>query len=144
MKNNLTLIDKLNHIKNLFIIGKSDGILNEKEIQLISDIAKHHQLSAKEVSYILNEHTKFEFSLPSTFTDRLTLLYDTVLLMVVDLEIHVNEKVLCIDLAKKFEFNPQIIDELTEDILSYILEGKECDEVMEYLVKYAHPKQNLN
>lgn len=144
MKNNLTLIDKLNHIKNLFIIGKSDGILNEKEIQLISDVAKHHQLSAKEVSYILNENTKFEFSLPSTFTDRLTLLYDTVLLMVVDLEIHENEKVLCIDLAKKFEFNPQIIDELTEDILSYILEGKECDEVMEYLLKYAHPKQNLN
>ncbi len=32
MKNNLTLIDKLNHIKNLFIIGKSDGNLNEKEI----------------------------------------------------------------------------------------------------------------
>lgn len=144
MKNNLTLIDKLNHIKNLFIIGKSDGILNEKEIQLISDIAKHHQLSAKEVSYILNENTKFEFTLPTSFTDRLTLLYDTVLLMVVDLEIHENEKALCVDLAKKFEFNPQIIDELTEDILSYILEGKECDEVMEYLVKYAHPKPNLN
>ena len=35
-------------------------------------------------------------------------------------------------------------DELIEDILSYILEGKECDEVMEYLVKYSHPKQNLN
>ena len=144
MKNNLTLIDKLNHIKNLFILGKSDGNLNEKEIQVISDIAKHHQLSAKDVSYILNENTKFEFSLPSSFSDRLALLYDTVLLMVVDLKIHQNEKIICIDLAKKFEFNPQIIDELTEDILSYILEGKECDEVMEYLVKYSHPKQNLN
>ncbi|WP_312150393.1 hypothetical protein, partial [Empedobacter sp.] len=64
-------------------------------------------------------------------------MYDTVLLMVVDLKIHENEKVLCVDLAKKFEFNPQIIDELTEDILSHILEGKECDEVMEYLVKYS-------
>ncbi|GEM50642.1 hypothetical protein F0358_13820 [Empedobacter brevis] len=144
MKNNLTLIDKLNHIKNLFILGKSDGNLNEKEIQVISDVAKHHQLSAKDVSYILNENTKFEFSLPSSFSDRLALLYDTVLLMVVDLKIHQNEKIICIDLAKKFEFNPQIIDELTEDILSYILEGKECDEVMEYLVKYAHPKSKLN
>ncbi|MBO6211730.1 hypothetical protein [Algoriella sp.] len=45
MQNNLTLIDKLNHIKNLFILGKSDGNLNEKEIQIISEIAKHHQLS---------------------------------------------------------------------------------------------------
>ena len=35
MKNNLTLVDKLNHIKNLFIIGKSDGNLNEKEIEEI-------------------------------------------------------------------------------------------------------------
>ena len=144
MKNNLTLIDKLNHIKNLFIIGKSDGNLSEDEIQVISDIAKLHQLSAKDVSYILNAKSKIEFSLPTTFTDRLTLLYDTVLLMVIDLKIHQNEKQICHDLAKKFEFNPQIIDELTEDILSYVLEGKECDEVMEYLVKYAHPKQNLN
>lgn len=144
MKNNLTLVDKLNHIKNLFIIGKSDGNLNEKEIQIISDIAKYHELSAKDVSYILNENTKFDFTLPKTFTDRLSLLYDAVLLMVVDLNIHQNEKAICIDLAKKFEFNPQIIDELIEDILSYILEGKECDEVIEYLIKYSHPKQNLN
>lgn len=124
MKNNLTLIDKLNHIKNLFILGKSDGNLNEKEIQVISDIAKHHQLSAKDVSYILNENTKFEFSLPSSFSDRLALLYDTVLLMVVDLKIHQNEKIICIDLAKKFEFNPQIIDELTEDIFKLYFRRK--------------------
>lgn len=102
MKNNLTLIDKLNHIKNLFIIGKSDGNLNEKEIQIISDIAKFHELSAKDISYILNENTKFDFTLPKTFTDRLSLLYDAVLLMVVDLNIHQNEKAICIDLAKKF------------------------------------------
>ncbi|VDH15986.1 Uncharacterised protein [Algoriella xinjiangensis] len=144
MQNNLTLIDKLNHIKNLFILGKSDGNLNEKEIQIISEIAKHHQLSINEINYILSDKTQLPFSLPKTFTDRLTLLYDLVLLMVSDLYIHENERELCIDLAKKFEFNPQIIDELTEDILSFVIEGKECDEAMNYLIKYAHPKQNLN
>ncbi|SFM61627.1 hypothetical protein SAMN05421738_101131 [Algoriella xinjiangensis] len=144
MQNNLTLIDKLNHIKNLFILGKSDGNLNEKEIQIISEIAKHHQLSINEINYILSDKTQLPFSLPKTFTDRLALLYDLVLLMVSDLYIHENERELCIDLAKKFEFNPQIIDELTEDILSFVIEGKECDEAMNYLIKYAHPKQNLN
>ena len=144
MQNNLTLIDKLNHIKNLFILGKSDGVLNEKEIQIISEIAKHHQISINEINYILSDKTQLPFSLPKTFTDRLTLLYDLVLLMVSDLYIHENERELCIDLAKKFEFNPQIIDELTEDILSFVIEGKECDEAMNYLIKYAHPKQNLN
>lgn len=144
MQNNLTLIDKLNHIKNLFILGKSDGNLNEKEIQIISEIAKHHQLSINEINYILSDKTQLPFSLPKTFTDRLTLLYDLVLLMVSDLYIHENERELCIDLAKKFEFNPQIIDELTEDILSFVIEGKECEEAMNYLIKYAHPKQNLN
>ena len=144
MQNNLTLIDKLNHIKNLFILGKSDGVLNEKEIQIISEIAKHHQLSINEINYILNDKTQLLFSLPETFTDRLTMLYDLVLLMVSDLYIHENERELCIDLAKKFEFNPQLIDELTEDILSFVIEGKECDEAMKYLVKYAHPKENLN
>ena len=144
MQNNLTLIDKLNHIKNLFILGKSDGNLNEKEIQIISEIAKHHQLSINEINYILSDKTQLPFSLPATFTDRLTMLYDLVLLMVSDLCIHENERELCIDLAKKFEFNPQLIDELTEDILSFVIEGKECDEAMKYLVKYAHPKENLN
>ena len=144
MQNNLTLIDKLNHIKNLFILEKSDGILNEKEIQIISEIAKHHQLSINEINYILSDKTQLPFSLPATFTDRLTMLYDLVLLMVSDLCIHENERELCIDLAKKFEFNPQLIDELTEDILSFVIEGKECDEAMKYLVKYAHPKENLN
>ena len=144
MQNNLTLIDKLNHIKNLFILGKSDGVLNEKEIQIISEIAKHHQISINEINYILSDKTQLPFSLPKTFTDRLTLLYDLVLLMVSDLYIHENERELCIDLAKKFEFNPQIIDELTEDILSFVIEGKECEEAMNYLIKYAHPKQNLN
>lgn len=119
MQNNLTLIDKLNHIKNLFILGKSDGNLNEKEIQIISEIAKHHQLSINEINYILSDKTQLPFSLPKTFTDRLTLLYDLVLLMVSDLYIHENERELCIDLAKKFEFNPQIIDELTEDIFKF-------------------------
>lgn len=144
MQNNLTLIDKLNHIKNLFILGKSDGVLNEKEIQIISEIAKHHQISINEINYILSDKTQLPFSLPATFTDRLTMLYDLVLLMVSDLCIHENERELCIDLAKKFEFNPQLIDELTEDILSFVIEGKECDEAMKYLVKYAHPKENLN
>ena len=144
MQNNLTLIDKLNHIKNLFILGKSDGILNEKEIQIISEIAKHHQLSINEINYILSDKTQLPFSLPATFTDRLIMLYDLVLLMVSDLYIHENERELCLDLAKKFEFNPQLIDELTEDILSFVIEGKECDEAMKYLVKYAHPKENLN
>lgn len=144
MQNNLTLIDKLNHIKNLFILGKSDGVLNEKEIQIISEIAKHHQISINEINYILSDKTQLPFSLPATFTDRLTMLYDLVLLMVSDLYIHENERELCLDLAKKFEFNPQLIDELTEDILSFVIEGKECDEAMKYLVKYAHPKENLN
>ena len=92
----------------------------------------------------MSDKTQLPFSLPATFTDRLTMLYDLVLLMVSDLYIHENERELCIDLAKKFEFNPQLIDELTEDILSFVIEGKECDEAMKYLVKYAHPKENLN
>ncbi len=144
MQNKLTLTDKLNHIKNLFILGKSDCVLDEKEIQIISEIAIHHQLTIKEISYILNEKSELDFSLPETFIARLSLLYDLVLLMVTDLKIHQNEKEICLDLAKKFEFNPHIINELTDDILNFTLNGKECDEAMQYLIKYAHPKANLN
>lgn len=144
MNTHLTLIDKLNHIKNLFILGKSDGHLVEKEIEIISRIAKQHELTAKEVSFILNESNIIPFSLPERFTDRLILLYDLVYLMLSDMKIHQNEQLICLDLAKKFEFNPQIINELIENILHYVVEGKECDEAIQYLIKYAHPKANLN
>jgi len=142
--NNLKLIDKLNHIKHLFLLGKSDKNLNDKEISIITQIAKHHGLSYKDIEYITSKTDEIPFSIPETFTDRLAALYDLVVLMVSDFEIHENEKNFCIDLAKKYEFNPQIIDELIEDILAYVIEGKECNEVMQYLVRYAHPKQSLN
>lgn len=140
----LTTIDKLYHIKNLFILGKSDGELHENEINIISQIAKKQNLTALELSLILNEETNIPFILPESFITRLSMLYDSVLLMVSDFKIHQNEKLICIDLAKKFEFNPQIIDRLIDDILKYIIEGKECNEVIEYLTKYAHPKETLN
>lgn len=142
--NNLKLIDKLNHIKHLFLLGKSDKNLNEKEINIISQIAKHHGLSYKDIEYITSKTDEIPFSMPDTFTDRLAALYDLVVLMVSDLEIHENEKKFCKEIALKYEFNPQIIDELIEDVLSYVIDGKECDEVMVYLTKYAHPKPSLN
>lgn len=141
---NLRIIDKLNHIKNLFILGKSDQNLDEKEIDIITQIARHHGLSFQDINYVMNHKDEIPFSLPETYTDRLAALYDLVLLMVSDFEIHPNEKEFCVEIAKKYEFNPQIVDELIEDILSQILEGKNCDEAISYLIKYAQPlyKQN--
>lgn len=142
--NQLKIIDKLNHIKNLILLGKSDYNLDESEIDLITQIAKHHQINYKDIDYIFNHSDKIPFSLPERFTDRLAALYDLVVLMISDFKIHDNEKAFCVELAKKYEFNPQIVDELIEDVLSFVLDGKECDDVMEYLTKYAHPKPNLN
>ncbi len=141
---NLKLIDRINHIKNLFLLGKSDKILSEKEIDIISQIAKQHGLKFQDINYILSHTSEIPFSMPDSFTERLAALYDLVLLMVADFRIHPNEKLFCIDIAKKYEFNPQIVDELIEDVLSFVLEGKECDEAVKYLIKYAHPKNSLN
>lgn len=140
----LRLIDKLNHIKNLILVGKSDGFLTQDEIHLITQIAKKHKLSLAEISYTLQQKDEIPFTMPASFTERLVMLYDLVSLMVVDFFIHDEEKKLCVQLAKKFEFNPQIVDELIEDILSQILEGKDCDEAISYLVKYAQPLYKLN
>lgn len=143
-ENNTAILSKLNLIKNLILLGKSDNNLSEQEIDIITQIAKHHQLTYKDIDYIVSNSDKIPFSIPSTFTERLAALYDLVVLMVSDFKIHENEKKFCVDLAKKYDFNPQIIDELIEDVLSFVIDGKECDDVMEYLTKYAHPKANLN
>ena len=142
--NNLKLIDRINHIKNLFLLGESDSNLSEREIDLITKIAKQHGLSYQDINYILSHSSEIPFSMPDSFVGRLAALYDLVLLMVYDLKIDDKEKAFCIELAIKYEFNPAIIDALIEDVLSFILEGKECDEVVEYLVKYTHSKASLN
>jgi len=145
MKNNtLKIIDKLNHIKHLVLLGKSDHTLTEIEIDIITQIARHHNVGIKDIDYIMSNSDDIPFTIPETFTDRLAALYDLVVLMVSDLEIHQNEIDFCTDLAKKYEFNPQIVDELIEDVLGFVMDGKQCDDVMEYLTKYAHPKRNLN
>ena len=143
-ENQLKIIDKLNHIKNLILLGKSDNNLDENEIDIITQIARHHQISYQDIDYIFNHSDQIPFSLPERFTDRLASLYDLVVLMISDMEIHDNEIAFCVDLAKKYEFNPQIVDELIEDVLAFVMDGKQCDDVMEYLTKYAHPKRNLN
>ncbi len=137
-------LDQLNHIKNLFLLGKSDGNLDEQEIEIISQIARHHQLSYQDIQFIFNEQIEIPFTLPAKEVDRLAMLYDSVLLIVSDLKIHENERKICIDLAKKFEFNPQIVDALIEDVLGYVVEGKNCQEAIVYLTKYLHPRESLN
>lgn len=141
---NLRLIDKLNHIKHLFLLGRKDDVLDENEISIITQIAKHHGLNYKDINYIVNHSNEIPFSLPEKFTDRLAALYDLVLLMVSDFNIHDNELTFCKEIAIKYEFNPQIVNELIEDVLTFITQGKECADVMDYLTKYAHPKHNLN
>ena len=137
-------LDQLNHIKNLFLLGKSDGNLDEQEIEIISQIARHHQLSYQDIQFIFNDQIEIPFTLPTKEVDRLAMLYDSVLLIVSDLKIHENERKICIDLAKKFEFNPQIVDALIEDVLGYVVEGKNCQEAIVYLTKYLHPRESLN
>lgn len=140
---NNTFINKLNHIRNLFLIGKSDGILDEREIQIISEVAKNNGINFKEVQFVLSEND-LPLTMPHNEVERLSMLYDAVFLIVSDFNIHQNERIICTELAQKFEFNPQIIDALIEDILSFVIEGKDCDEAIVYLTKYLHPKENLN
>lgn len=42
--NQLTIIDKINHIKHLILLGKSDHHLDEFEIELITKTAKKYGL----------------------------------------------------------------------------------------------------
>lgn len=142
--NQLTIIDKINHIKHLILLGKSDHHLDEFEIELITKTAKKYGLTDNDITLIFKHTEDIPFSIPELFTDRLAALYDMVVLMISDLKIHENEVKFCINLAKKYEFNPQIIEELINDVLEFVMEGKSYQDVVEYLMKYAHPKQNLN
>ena len=108
--------DKKNksYIKNLLEVAIADGILDDSELELVISIASNFDISKEEVIEIKDNPSTIQFTPPSSYSAKVTLLEDLVKILIADKQIDEKEVKICKDLALKLDIAPVIVDELIQ------------------------------
>jgi len=121
---------RLSHIKNLVALAAADGEIDKSELDLIFRIGAKVGLSGDELKRIISRPESISFRAPDYFRERIEQLYDMVLVMMIDGEIHDNEVLLCKLTAKRLGFKHQIIDKMVNDVIGFIAKGIALDIIL--------------
>lgn len=121
---------RLSHLRNLVALAASDGEIDKNELDLIFKIGSRAGLSENELVRIIKRPESITFSAPDSFSERIEQLYDMVLIMMVDGEIHENEVGVCKLTATRLGFKHQIIDRIVREVIDMIAKGMALDMVM--------------
>ncbi len=128
---------RLSHIRNLVILSVADGTLDKSEFDLIFNIGIEGGLTPDELQRILSRPHSIKFQPPDSFHERIEQLYDMVLVMMADGEIHENEVLFCKMIAVKLGFTHHIIEKMVQDTITLIAEGVATDIAISQLMQYA-------
>jgi len=121
---------RLSHIKNLVALAASDGEIDKNELDLILRIGAQVGLTREELLRIIQRPQSISFRAPDSFRERIEQLYDMVLIMMIDGEIHENEVALCKLTAIRLGFKHQVIEKIVEDVIDMIAKGLALEMVL--------------
>ena len=128
---------RLSHIRNLLALALADGSIDKSELDLIIRISVKSGLTPDEMNRILERPDSVKFYPPDNDSDRIEQLYDMVLVMMVDSELHENEIALCKLTALRLGFKHQIIDRMVSDITGIIMKGIALEMALSELLKIS-------
>ena len=132
-------VKKHNHLINLVALAKSDGRIDEKEIDLLQKIAKQNGISDKSFKAILETSDPLDIDISIAKEKRLGQLYDFIEMMLIDDVVSDSEYKFCIDVAEKLNFSSKNIPTLVNQMMERIKKGESKDDVcnaVEGLVEY--------
>lgn len=115
------------HIMNLMTLAASDGHIDQREQELLFDIASRWGLPPSEFQDILKNPHKVKFTPPSNNQDRAYQMLDLVFMMMIDGKIRESEMDLCKTLAPSLGYPPSIVDKLVKIIVDSINSNIERD-----------------
>jgi hypothetical protein len=118
---------RLSHIRNLIALACADGTLEKAEMDLIFKIGVKAGLAPDELQRIFQRPDSISFYPPDSYRERIEQLYDMVMVMMVDGELHDNEIALCKLTAIKLGFKHQIINKMVHDTVEMIAKGIAAD-----------------
>lgn len=129
---------RLSHIRNLIILAIADGHLDQTEKSLITTIAIRVGITPSELDRLIDRPGSINFYPPSSYRERIEQLFDMVLVMMADGEIHDNELTFCKAVAARLGFHMQIIDAIIESIIDSVKAGLEAERIISRLMQYEH------
>jgi hypothetical protein len=134
------------HIRNLLELAMADGEFVEEESRLIFKIGRQYGISENRILDIQRKHAQVEFKIPRNRIEKFNLLYDLVLMMIIDNDIHTEELKLCQLFAIKFGYPagkvPHIIDTIRQNIIYGLGYDESMKRVSLLLLEPVHVKEN--
>jgi uncharacterized tellurite resistance protein B-like protein len=123
------------HIKNLIEVAEADGHFAQVEKELLKSIAKRNGFSEKQISEIHKNLEEIKLVIPEDSKSRFHRFYDLIHMMSIDNEIHDEELKLCSQLALRFGYHRDNVEDLIKSILSCIEYGRDADDTMGRVIR---------
>jgi len=111
-----------------------DGSLDEIELKLISRIAKKGGLKDTELKRIIERPESIAFLVPTNQAEKIEQIYDMVLVMMADGEIHEREVRFCKGTAIKLGINQIVVDLIVKNVIDMITKGLETEIALRQLL----------
>jgi uncharacterized protein (TIGR00645 family) len=128
------------HIKNLIAIAAADGKFTESELILLENIARRNNITPDQLRKLRQNQAQITFKVPKDEIDRFHQLYDLILMMSADKNIHADELRLCELYAVKFGYRKETAKEMIEFIRVNIEEGNDPEETLKQMGNYVNVK----
>ena len=129
--------NRLSHMLNLLAVACADGVLEQSEIDLFLQIGKRIGVSESELQRVVANPGSVKLVAPDNDADRIALLYDMVLMMMINGDIDDNEVLFCKSTAVRLGFNPKVIDLIVQRVIELVKSGVENDKAVETLINEA-------
>jgi uncharacterized tellurite resistance protein B-like protein len=123
------------HIRNLIDVAEADGHFVQVEKELLKSIAKRNGFNEKQIAEIHKNLEEVKLEIPEDSKARFHRFYDLIHMMSIDNEIHEEELKLCSELALKFGYHSDNVQDLIKSILSCIEYGRDADDTMGRVIR---------
>jgi uncharacterized tellurite resistance protein B-like protein len=126
--------NRMSHMLNLLAVACADGKFEKSEIDLFLQIGKRVGVTEGELRRVIENPGSVKLTAPDNDVDRIALLYDMVLMMMVNGDIDENEILYCKNTATRLGFNHKVIDVIVTKIIEMVKKGVENEKAVENLI----------
>lgn len=123
------------HFMNLYFLALSDGNFDEKELEIILEIAQEKGITKEEFHQMIINPTEVSFSVPESFLEKIFLLYDFVRVILADKKVEDSEIQTFFKFCSQFGFDQKVGEELFDWLLELASKGLGLDEVEQEINK---------
>ena len=116
------LLGKKRHLHNLVALANADGHFHEKEEALLYELGQQYGLKASQVKELIENKSEFKPQIPPHYDEKMDQLFNLVLMILADEEIHPKELEFFQEIAESYGFQA----DLTKEML-HLFEGEVPD-----------------